>query len=71
MNETKNIKSGVSPLTSIDLLDLPRYRLEGKFAGGGWWESNKTFASENEALNWYQRQNFATKSTHLKVVKAI
>jgi hypothetical protein len=71
MSETKIIKSKLSPHPSIDLLDLPRYRLEGKFIGGGWWESREIFLTEEAAYFWYCKQKFPTKSTNLRVVKAV
>ena len=46
------------------------FRLEGKFVGGGWWESHKTFSTEKAARAWYDEQKFTTKSTRLRVVNA-
>lgn len=50
-----------------------KFRLEGKFVGGGWWESNRTFDSEQEAFEWHKEFVKAyptnTQYSHLKAVK--
>jgi hypothetical protein len=45
------------------------YRIIGKFVGGGWWQSNATFASEEEAWAYWRENPGVTPCEKVRVVE--